>query len=225
MNEIAEAHGYMHSFRCDSCGELIRHGSINALLEHLLYHQTLDTAKLDRLETMMTESLTDQQHIEQDVTAVRAAVTDAVTELKAQIAAGVPAEQLDFTSFDKLVTDEQAEAVADAPPVAAPPVITGDTSSADLPGAATTDAGLGTDAPVDSQSEINNPIGGVGSPAGATVPAGQGDDTTVPVTADPLPETETASTTDGTPDASSGEQPSGDAEPVAEPETPMVGGS
>ena len=43
-----------------------------------------------------------------------------VAELKAQIAAGVPAAALDFTALDALVASTQAEAVADAPVVVAP---------------------------------------------------------------------------------------------------------
>ena len=65
----------------------------------------------------LTELMTNQQHIEQDVTAITASIATAVAELKAQIAAGTPAEALDFTSLDNLASSTAAEAAADAPAV------------------------------------------------------------------------------------------------------------
>lgn len=221
VHPLSEPHGFGHEFECPDCGELIRRGSINALLEHVLYHEAENKAKLTRLEKMMTESLTDQQKLEADVTADNAVLDDIEAEVLA-LKAQPGAEAIDFTSMDALTarlrTDDPGPAAppADAPTGATGQTITAGTTGADLPGAVGTDAGMGTDAPVDSQTEINSPIGGVGSPAGADVPVGQGEDTT-PVSSDPAP------VEDAPVDGS--EQPSGDAEPVAEPETPMVGGS
>jgi len=89
---------------------------------------TVILARLDRIETLLsdnqsttnrklTELMTNQQHIEQDVTAITASIATAVAELKAQIAAGTPAEALDFTSLDNLASSTAAEAAADAPAV------------------------------------------------------------------------------------------------------------
>lgn len=92
--------------------------------------QHLD-AKLNHLENLMTEISANQQHLNDDVTALGTAFTTAIQELKDQIAAGATPEQLDFTAADALVAQVQAEATADAPPQPSTPV---DTSSSDSSG-------------------------------------------------------------------------------------------
>lgn len=78
--------------------------------------------RLDRMETVMTEFANDQAHLDADVQAISQQFATAIAELKAQIAAGVPAEQLNFAAADALVSTVTAEATADAPPAAPAPV-------------------------------------------------------------------------------------------------------
>lgn len=75
----------------------------------------------------MTE-MTDQQHLDSDVNSLRTEWAAGVTELKNQIAMGVPADKLDFTNLDQLTGDVKAETDADAPPV---PPVDGDPVPAD----------------------------------------------------------------------------------------------
>ena len=71
--------------------------------------------RLSRIERLIVTVNDNQAHLDQDITDLGTAITTAVTELKAAIAAGTPA-----TALDALVASTQAEATADAPP--APPV-------------------------------------------------------------------------------------------------------
>jgi hypothetical protein len=76
---------------------------------------------LDKLGEIMS----DQEHLDADVKALGDAIAAEVAELKAQITAGTPAAQLDFTALDKLAVDTAAAATADAPPApVVPPVPT-----------------------------------------------------------------------------------------------------
>jgi hypothetical protein len=79
----------------------------------------------------MTEFATNQAHLDADVNALRQAVSDAVSELKAAAANG---QTLDFARLDALVTDTQAEATADAPAQPAPAPVAGG-ALADVPAA------------------------------------------------------------------------------------------
>ena len=80
-------------------------------------------ARLTRIEQIMTQQTTDEQHLAADVAALSAAVATEVAELKAAIAAGATPAALDFTALDNLVASTQAGAAADAPPAPpAPPV-------------------------------------------------------------------------------------------------------
>ena len=76
--------------------------------------------RLSRIERLIMTVNDNQAHLDQDITDLGTAITTAVTELKAAIAAGTPAQSLDFTALDALVASTQAEATADAPPQ--PPV-------------------------------------------------------------------------------------------------------
>lgn len=91
--------------------------------------------------------MTDQEHLDQDVAALTSSIAQEVSELKAQIAAGISASDLDFTSLDALVASTQADATADAPPV---PVA--DTTSAPTE---STDATTWPTTPTDSSPTVS----------------------------------------------------------------------
>lgn len=77
--------------------------------------------QLNRIENLIMTVNEGQIHLDKDVDSLTTALNTAVAELKAQIAAGVPAPALNFTALDALVTSTQTEAAADAP--VAPPVV------------------------------------------------------------------------------------------------------
>lgn len=80
--------------------------------------------QLNRIEKLLMTVNTNQAHLDADVTALTTAISTAVTELKAAIAAGTPAAALDFTALDALAVSTTAEAAADAPVAPpAPPVV------------------------------------------------------------------------------------------------------
>jgi hypothetical protein len=78
---------------------------LEATLEEV-YHQI--TRRLDRI-------VTNQEHLDADISGLKTAMATVIAELKAQPGAGA----LDFTAADQLLADTQAEAATDAPP--APP--------------------------------------------------------------------------------------------------------
>lgn len=77
-------------------------------------------ARFNQMEDRMTTDETQQAHLDRDIADIDAKFSDAIQHLKDQIAAGVPAEQLDFSRADALAGKADAEDVADTPP--APPV-------------------------------------------------------------------------------------------------------
>lgn len=93
--------------------------STRAITQELLTQRDM----LHTINRKITEGFatmtSDQQHLENDVSAIVASVATAVAELKAQIANGTTAQALDFTSLDELTSSTAAEAASDAP--AAPP--------------------------------------------------------------------------------------------------------
>lgn len=81
-------------------------------------------ARFNQMEDRMTTDETQQAHLDRDIADIDAKFSDAIQHLKDQIAAGVPAEQLDFSRADALAGKADAEDVADTPPAPepAPPV-------------------------------------------------------------------------------------------------------
>lgn len=75
--------------------------------------------RLARMEQLLMTDMTEQQHLDNDVNSLRTEWAAGVTELKNQIAMGVPAAELDFSNLDQLTGDVKAETEADAP--VAPP--------------------------------------------------------------------------------------------------------
>ena len=88
-------------------------------LDTIIYHLSI-TEQLNRIENLIMTVNEGQIHLDKDVAELTTALNTAVAELKAQIAAGVPAPALNFTALDALVTSTAAEAVSDAPPVVTP---------------------------------------------------------------------------------------------------------
>jgi hypothetical protein len=132
-------------------GEFVGSGDI---LLHILEHQII-------LEEAMTQFANDQAHLDVNVQAVSDALTAfktqtalALSELKQQIAAGVPAPELNFSAFDSIIPALQAdvdaataEATADVPPVVTPPA-DGSTPPVDGSGDTTTPPVDGSTPPV-----------------------------------------------------------------------------
>jgi hypothetical protein len=80
------------------------------------------TARTETLEERFNIVSEQQDHLDRDVAEIDAKFSDAIQHLKDQIAQGVPAEQLDFTKADALVSKADAEDAADTPaPVDQPP--------------------------------------------------------------------------------------------------------
>lgn len=96
------------SYRCPHPDHQDDLDSIEALLFHVLVHQI-------ELGADMTSN---QDHLNADIAAIGQALSDIVSELKAQAANG---QTLDFTAADALVASAQGEAAADAPPAPAAP--------------------------------------------------------------------------------------------------------
>ncbi len=92
------------------------------LLRLIIRHLIFLEARFNLLEERMTTDETQQQHLDRDISDIDAKYSDAIQHLKDQIAAGVPADQLDFSKADALAGKADAEDVADTPPAPAPVV-------------------------------------------------------------------------------------------------------
>jgi hypothetical protein len=90
---------------------------------------------------IMTQAESNQDHLNRDIAGIQASFATAISELKTQIAAGVPSEQLDFSAADRLAADVAAEATRDAPVAAGP--VTGP-ATVPTPAPPTPDTGIGT---------------------------------------------------------------------------------
>jgi hypothetical protein len=90
---------------------------MNHLLRFIVRQLALLAIRINFLEDQMT---TNQEHLDADIAVIDAKYSDAIQHLKDQIAAGVPAGQLDFSKADAVVAKSAAEDVADTPPVEAP---------------------------------------------------------------------------------------------------------
>ena len=102
-------------FRCEHCD--LELSDIAAVLVHVLHH-------IARMERLMTEFANDQAHLDADVNALTAGISDVETEIAALKAqpADVP---LDFTALDAAVARVKADAPAAV--AAAPAPATGST--------------------------------------------------------------------------------------------------
>lgn len=77
-------------------------------------------ARFNQLEERMTTDETQQAHLDRDIADIDAKFSDAIQHLKDQIAAGVPAAQLDFSKADALAGKADAEDATDNPPAPVP---------------------------------------------------------------------------------------------------------